>query len=292
MIEFACIHCGHKMRVNDQSAGKNGKCKSCGKVVTVPQAILIEAPSVPTIDQTVKSKKHAFYKRMKLIPVSIVSGLLAVLLIGFVSGYYMGRRSVFAEVRTAFEGVGKAMREGIGGGNNGRPDELVSREDPASAPDTRADWANAGITAQQEDIRVTIESAKVDFGRLSQTFGDGMGKSKDKLLIISLHIENTSVAKKIEYRGSAGGRFSTETAASLRDDLDNSYKRIAFGLSTQLVGQVSSESIYPNKSISDLLVFEVPVEKASFLKLELPAAVFGGTGKLRIKIPMKMVERP
>ncbi|MGO9922091.1 MAG: hypothetical protein ACLQIB_46265 [Isosphaeraceae bacterium] len=291
MIEFACPHCGRQMRANDESAGKNGKCKSCGKTVTVPQADPTEAPTVPTIDETVKSKETVVYKRIKSIPIAVVSALVAVLLIGFVSGYYMGRRSVFAEVRAAFEGVGQAMHEGLGGANNRGADKLAFRKDSAKEPDAEENWGNAGITAQQGDIRVKIDSAKVDFVKLRETLGND-GQSKDKLLQISLQIENTGVTKKIEYGGWGGSDFSSDGVAALRDDLDNSYKRVGFGFSAQPVGQVRSESIYPRKSISDLLVFEVPIEKASFLKLELPGEVFGGTGKLRIKVPMKMVERP
>ena len=58
-----------------------------------------------------------------------------------------------------------------------------------------------------------------------------------------------------------------------------------------IIGQVQSESVYPGKSIDDLLVFELPVEKAKYLRLELPASAFHGEGKLRIQIPADMIQR-
>jgi len=39
------------------------------------------------------------------------------------------------------------------------------------------------------------------------------------------------------------------------------------------------------------LVFEPPIEKAEYLRLELPASNAGGTGMLRIQIPAKMIQR-
>jgi len=36
MIELNCPHCGHQLRIDDKYAGQNGKCKACGKGITVP----------------------------------------------------------------------------------------------------------------------------------------------------------------------------------------------------------------------------------------------------------------
>jgi len=159
------------------------------------------------------------------------------------------------------------------------------------APAAKDDWADAGNAVEQGEIRVRVDSAKVDFVTL-RGIGRDEGQSKDKLLQVSLTIENLGDSKKVEYHGWAGRDFDIgNTAGHLHDDLDNSYKRIGFGFANKVVGQIQSESLYPGKSVTDLLVFEEPIEKATFLKLELPASAFGGTGRLRIKIPMKMVQR-
>jgi hypothetical protein len=54
---------------------------------------------------------------------------------------------------------------------------------------------------------------------------------------------------------------------------------------------VSSTSIRPGKSVEDVIVFEESVARAEYLRLELPASAFGGTGKLRFQIPKSMIER-
>jgi hypothetical protein len=76
---------------------------------------------------------------------------------------------------------------------------------------------------------------------------------------------------------------------TLTDNFGNGYKQVNFGLGSRVDGQVHSESIYPGKAISDLLVFEKPLDTAQYLLLELPAKNFGGQGRLRFKIPKSMI---
>src|SRR5258707_303855 len=42
MIAFECPHCGNKLRVKTELAGKQGKC-SCGRAVTVPAPTALPA---------------------------------------------------------------------------------------------------------------------------------------------------------------------------------------------------------------------------------------------------------
>ena len=85
--------------------------------------------------------------------------------------------------------------------------------------------------------------------------------------------------------------FSGEDRASIKDDAGNEYKRCQFGIGTRVVGQVhGSESIYPNKTVADLVIFEPPIDACKYLILELPASAFGGEGTLRFNIPRSMWE--
>jgi len=38
MIKFSCPHCGKKLQVSEENAGRTGSCQVCGKQVTAPQA--------------------------------------------------------------------------------------------------------------------------------------------------------------------------------------------------------------------------------------------------------------
>ena len=111
--------------------------------------------------------------------------------------------------------------------------------------------------------------------------------------MIKLELLNTNPTKKVEYHSWAGKDISFDRDfASLKDNFGNRYKRITFGFASKPVGAVErSESIYPNKSVSDLLVFEVPLDTATHLDLELPAKNYGSEGMVRFRIPIKSVTR-
>jgi DNA-directed RNA polymerase subunit RPC12/RpoP len=37
MIAFDCAHCGRKLQVPDEQAGKQAKCPGCGQLTAIPQ---------------------------------------------------------------------------------------------------------------------------------------------------------------------------------------------------------------------------------------------------------------
>lgn len=152
-------------------------------------------------------------------------------------------------------------------------------------------WAPVDQPVKQGDIVVKVAGANVSKINLGN---DVMGQpqfSKDPNLWIQLQITNTNTSLKIDYRTWAGQRYSRERDfATLTDDFGNQYKRIDFGLMFKPLGRVDAESIYPNRYIADILVYEPPVPNAQYLNLELPAGNFGGTGMLRIRIPLQAAQ--
>jgi hypothetical protein len=78
---------------------------------------------------------------------------------------------------------------------------------------------------------------------------------------VKIRLINQSDTKKQSYTTWRGKMFSLERDfATATDNFDNVLKRIDFGFGTDIVGAVDeSESIYPGKSLEDILVFEVPV---------------------------------
>jgi hypothetical protein len=157
------------------------------------------------------------------------------------------------------------------------------------------EWGNyeADKYFVQGIMAVKIQSLTIGKTPLVSAIGrDREGVSTDDLLMISIVVMNQSEGKKVDYQSWAGERLGfTSDFAKLTDNFDNTYKRVTFGGMNKPKGQLERESIYPGKEVSDVLVFEVPVEKASELKLELPAKNFGGDGYLRIKIPASVVSR-
>jgi ribosomal protein S27E len=371
MIELACPHCGRNMRVGDDAAGRNGKCKSCGKTVTVPgsgaeitfspsevaqptrpapsirshASMAIQPPPSPVALQiNVQQPSKASHS---LGIAAVILGILAFLIcwiplvgllglplsglglmlgiggivlaalrkgsgLGFpIAGSAICALAMFVTISMTYafgkaisatgDAIEKANKEAhaanqrvVDPKQDGEAAKVGGQQADAGPqkerPAPKDEWADAGNAVQQGDIRVRVESAKVDFVAL-KGIGRDEGQSKDKLLQITVRIENLGDSKKVEYRGWAGHDFDIgRSAGNIDDDLGNSYKRIGFGFANKVLGQIQSESIYPGKSITDVLVFEEPIQKAKFLKLELPASAFDGTGSLRIKIPMDMIE--
>jgi hypothetical protein len=171
-----------------------------------------------------------------------------------------------------------------GGQSQVKPPAAPAPKQPEEA------WASAADTVKQGDVTVRITSAFSGKVPLKGGFGDTESKSADSLLAIEVEIGNAGKNKKIEYHTFMGRSFAIgRDYASLHDNFDNVYKRIDFGMSKP-IGANESESIYPGKSITDVLCFELPIDTAEYLNLELPAQSFGGTGMLRIRIPAKMIQ--
>jgi hypothetical protein len=141
------------------------------------------------------------------------------------------------------------------------------------------------------DVQVQIKGAKV--GKIAvKDYMGGDKESSDELLAITVEVSNLSAGKKIDFTTWRGERLSFEGAfSSLTDDNENTYKRINFGSTTRIVGGVENESVYPGKAVTDMLVFEKPVDAAKWLHLELPAKNFKGEGVLRFEIPAGMISR-
>ncbi|MCK4659228.1 MAG: hypothetical protein KAV82_06860 [Phycisphaerae bacterium] len=153
-------------------------------------------------------------------------------------------------------------------------------------------WASAKQALRQGDVELRITRVLVGKVPLRGGFDDRETTSQDELLAIHVEITNRSQSKKVEYQGWLGRDFAfNRDYATLEDNFGNRYKRINFGIGTKIVGHVESESIYPGKSLGDVIVFELPVDTAEYLNLELPAKNFGGDGMLRLRIPAGMIQR-
>ena len=89
-----------------------------------------------------------------------------------------------------------------------------------------------------------------------------------------------------------GWSFPDPTGAAaepvLIDSSDIKYKRVTFGAGVLADGQVIAETIHPAKWVNDVLVFEAPPDKVTFVRIELPAANLGAEGKVQLRIPRAM----
>lgn len=190
-------------------------------------------------------------------------------------------------------GTAESYRKSVEDANSTQQEVIgVSDSNETSNPKrkTNLEWASAKNIVRQGNISMQITRVVVGKVPLHDgIYGDG-NESENDLLSIHIRLTNLSSGKKIQYRSWQGEDIAfTRDYAVLKDNFDNVYKRISFGFSTDIVGNVDVKSLYPRKSIDDVLVFETPVKAAQYLDLELPAKNFEGKGMLRLRIPANMI---
>lgn len=149
------------------------------------------------------------------------------------------------------------------------------------------------LTDHYGDLEVEVRKLTIGQVRLQDSILDNeLSTSRNRHLMIELQIHNTHPNKIKNYDSWSGrGHFGSSYAATLTDNFGNSYSRCSFGLSYPVGGVYESESIYPNRSVTDILVFEVPVDEVEYLQLVLPAKNLGGKGTLNLKIPGSLIKR-
>jgi hypothetical protein len=168
---------------------------------------------------------------------------------------------------------------------NQRNAALSDEKPTAAQPDEFVDFTKQG--QQQGDLRVAVTSATITKAPL-----EGPKNKKaptEKYLVIQLRLSNVGVEKKYDYAG--WGQWGSDHAATLRDTKGKVFKIKRFDASWEIKGQVRSTAVFPGKSVDDVIVFEAPPLKdlPSRLRLELPAAAFGGTGAMQFEIPGKAI---
>lgn len=168
---------------------------------------------------------------------------------------------------------------------NQRASRQAATSAAQSAPIDNDEWAGVGAAASQNFVTVKLDSAAVAPIQIKDLRGE-VGRSEGEHLAIALTITNTGTTKKLDYATWRGAMFETgRTAATLTDELGNSYRRIRFSETGQIVGASKNhDSVYPGQSIKDVLIFEAPVAAAKELRLELPGANVGGEDSIRLKL--------
>jgi hypothetical protein len=140
------------------------------------------------------------------------------------------------------------------------------------------------------DLAITLTSVRVGPAeRLWPQKHDPV--TKDNYLQIALTLRNTSKTRKINYLGGGvlrGGILGRGEASAVLDDRKNTYKEVLVPYFVQ--GQAGAKALYPNDSLSDLLIFERPVDGFGYLLLQLPGSNFGTEGVLVLRIRKDMVQ--
>jgi hypothetical protein len=119
---------------------------------------------------------------------------------------------------------------------------------------------------------------------------DGREVSKDKHALLRIDIQNVSNGDVDYFSWATRPPQGADSLPALTDSNGTPVKW-AQPEGAILVNQVSNaETIQPGRTISDILVFAIPPDSTTFLRLELPGSNVGEMGKFRLQLQKNMLE--
>lgn len=153
------------------------------------------------------------------------------------------------------------------------------------------EWSKS-LSVTQENVLVVV--VKADVGRVWYRDAVDRPQFTGAYLTIGLGVANVSATKKVDFESWRGAEFGLgRGVVTLSDNYGNSYKRIDVTPAPNLLDPArDTASLRPTERFYDPVVFEVPVQNAKWLHLELPAKNFGGRGMLRFEIPGSRIKWP
>jgi len=173
--------------------------------------------------------------------------------------------------------------------NVGKPDPKLSKKSNEEVKKSQSEplWATPDQVVTLGDLQISIPRAVIRYVTLRDKLTGSIYYYKSNSLCIEIKISNTNKTKRI--------RYSTwRDDATLKDNFGNKYARRDLEGYTLLGGYPTVESainINPETSVSDILLFEEPIDRADHLLLEMPASNCGYRGMVRFKIPMQFITK-
>jgi hypothetical protein len=151
-----------------------------------------------------------------------------------------------------------------------------------------AEWVDAGKASwQRDDVRVTVRFATV--GPIEVAGPKSQKKwTKEKVLQIGLRVANVGVARQFEFQGWSANAPAA-AAPVLTDSAGKAVPAKKFDAGWEPAARPEHKPLFPGKTAEYLLVFEPPGKSAGDLRLELPAAAFGGEVPVKLRIPASFV---
>lgn len=162
-----------------------------------------------------------------------------------------------------------------------------------SQPKTEAQeqeaWLDAKQPARVGDVEVRVTGVRFGQPRV-RGLKAGERAPAGKMVIVYLGIKNLSETKKISHLSWA--RTNGAFQPRLSDDQGAGATNHAFIYCAEVDDVKTADGpIPPGKTGRDLVAFELPIAKASTLKLSLPGMQIGQKGHVRFTIPVTMIER-
>jgi hypothetical protein len=307
-VLVVCQACGGRLHAPSQLLGRMAKCPQCGQTIKVAQGVspppLTQGPPAskhgPSTDQpdpvsgnekndgtetpaaSAANQRNVVGLGTLVLGVAVCFGLALAVYFFWLGDFGIGHKSTAP-------GAKQDELKGIAAAGAGTVP--VNPVAPKPSEPEELSWTDASKgPVQHGDVRVQLTGVTVRNVRIKDMLGEEF-VSPTKHLAIRLEIFNTSSMRKLDFLGWSE-TSPDRNAASLTDNFNRLYNRMSPDPGAEIPGQIiTATSLYPGKQLEDLLVFEPPVDKIQFLRLQLPAAAFGSSGSLNLQIPDGMVHR-
>jgi hypothetical protein len=147
----------------------------------------------------------------------------------------------------------------------------------------RSEWVDAATTAlRQGNVHIRISWVKVDTPPAKKT---AQPAKLPVSLLIQAQLSHSTPGQLDSWKG-----FAHDTVTPVLTDAKGTrYALRQFAPEAGVRNQVERVASASGAAVQQLLVFEPPPEDAAALKLELSAAVWGGSGTCRFRIPPSMI---
>lgn len=287
-IVIVCPSCSARVKAPDAAAGQSLPCPKCKVSVSIPGAGVSRERQPPMLraiplgsrddEERPREKRPRGLSTGAVIGIVMAAIVVPLLLMVVVIAVMASRRGSPKPVEANQQA--RIAQEPP-------PVEAKAAKQPipklAAEDDGEGEAYDSTKPIRRGNVEIGISHATIR--KVSLTDLNRKSQSKESLLEIGIVVSNLSETRKIDYHSWAG-KFSIfeRNPARLADEFNNSYNRIHFGFGVKVDGQQDRESIYPKKSVTDILVFEPPVSNAKNLVLTLPLRAVEGKGDLRIRI--------
>jgi len=323
MIEFECLNCGRPMKVTDEAAGRKGKCKVCGKTITVPSPVVLAAPRLP------KPVEQEYFPPQIIVPnqvnvrvntprgngtavaslvlgivalcffwmpfvglglgafaafLSIVSLIVAVFRSGAGIGYTLG--GICVSVAAIFAGIPSSLVGAAFVAPAIQQAQRAAEKTKLKQVEAQQPWPPPNQETRIGDVILRFEKVEVSPVTYKSQFGGDM-TTEDPMMKVWFTIENTSQNKKLKYRGLMASTFLVSDQSEATDNFGNTYdsKDMLFRME-QIEGVERSLDFYPGKKFRDVVIFERPVDGAVSIKVRIPKTRLDSPEDIRYEIPL------
>lgn len=169
--------------------------------------------------------------------------------------------------------------------NTAAPEGLFSGKQPEGP----AAVLQAPAVARIGDVELRVVGSTIMHVPLMGDQGRPQGVSATPLLMLRVELRNTG-SEPIMYRTLVGdGEVGLEPGATLRDAAGRLIKAAQFGTAIIPSGHVATDTLYPGRSLTDVLVFDRPADETMSLILEAPGRSVGAEGTFPVHVPVPTV---